>query len=408
MASIYFKGSKSAPRWFVRFVDSDGSTRSKRVRVETRKEAMQIARHEEAAATLRSYGIGVKAPPAMSMRELLEKFTLSLDNRSYRDDETRIRLHVAPYWGAFTIDQVTTGAIIRWLDQMRGAAKIAPGTQRHALAMLSRCFSWALARELATTNPCRNVPSSDRPTATPAKDDQEQWISDDETPVRIMERLPAPFDLVFYVCFTSGCRVSEALGLRLGDLDEIASGSIRIAHSGDGFLKEDRRGIGKTKLVPIGADAVDVLGPLLTERRAAGAGPDDLVFAGSDGKLIPRYVLAHQWDRVRKELGITMSWHRATRTSACSRWASRGVPIDQIASALGHASTAVTARSYQKWRRKTFDPRMTASFTAPAPEGGNVTRIGSARPAAAPEAAIPSENAGSIRPTATAGEHAVA
>lgn len=408
MASVYSKGSKSAPRWFARFVDATGATRSKRVRVVSRKEAMQVARHLEAQATLHSYGIGLEPPPSLTMRELLERFVLSLNNRSYRDDEARVRLHVAPYWNGYSVDQVGVGAIIRWLDTMRAEAKIAPGTQRHCLAMLSRCFSWSIARALATTNPCRDVPSSDRPTATPAKDDSTAWLSDDETPVRIMERLPSPFDLVFYVAFTSGARVSEVLGLRLGDLDDLAAGSIRIAHSGDGPLKEDRKGTGKTKHVPIGADAVDVLGPLLTERRAAGAGPDDLVFAGSDGKLIPRYRLAHQWDKVRKELGLTLSWHKATRTSACSRWASRGVPIDQIAAALGHASTAVTARSYQKWRRKTFDSRMTASFTTPAPEGDNVVAIGSARPAASPAAPNSSEGAGSIRPTATAGEHAVA
>ncbi|HZL17177.1 MAG TPA: tyrosine-type recombinase/integrase [Polyangia bacterium] len=370
------------------------------MRVETRKDALSIARQLEARSERVRYGL--EAPSsAITMRELLEKFVASLTNRSWRDDEARIRLHVAPKWSAARIDQVTLPAVMGWIDEMRAEAKIAPGTQRHALGLLSRAFSWAIARGLASSNPVRLVPTGARPTAAPVKDDAAGWIADDETPTRIMERLPAPFDLIFYLCFTSGCRVSEALGLRLGDLDEIAAGSIRVAHSGDGPLKEDRRAVGKSKHVPAGADAADVLAPWLARRRAEGAGPDGRVFPGPDGGLMPRYLVAYAWRKVRRELGLSISWHRATRTSACSRWASRGVPIDQIAVALGHASTAVTARSYQKWRRKTFDPRMTAAFTMPAPEGGTVTPIGSARASVSPPAPEAPESAEMIRPSAT-------
>jgi integrase len=396
--SVFFRGPKAAPRWFARYL-SDGRWRAKRVRVLTRKDAFAIARQLEARGERVRYGLEPAAAP-MTMGELLAKFVASLTNRSWRDDESRIRLHVGPKWNGHRVDQVTLPAVMGWIDEMRARSEIAPGTQRHALGLLSRAFSWAIARGMATSNPVRLVPTGARPTAAPVKDDV-GWIADDETPQRIMERLPAPFGLVFYVCFTSGCRVSEALGLRLGDLDDLAAGSIRVAHSGDGPLKEDRRGVGKSKHVPAGADAADVLGPWLARRRAEGAGADDRLFPGPDGRLMPRYCVAYAWRRVRRELGLSISWHRATRTSACSRWASRGVPIDQIAAALGHASTAVTARSYQKWRRKTFDPRMTAAFTMPAPEGGTVTPIGSARASVSPPAPEAPESAEMIRPSAT-------
>lgn len=404
MASVFYRGSKATPRWYARYL-ADGRWRAKRVRVLSRKDALAIARQLEARGERIRYGLEAAASPMM-MGELLAKFVASLTNRSWRDDASRIRLHVAPKWNGHRVDQVTLPAVMGWIDEMRVGATIAPGTQRHALGLLSRCFSWAIARGLASSNPVRLVPTGARPTAAPVKDDAAGWIADDETPKRIMERLGAPFDLIFYLCFTSGCRVSEGLGLRVGDLDEIASGSIRVAHSGDGPLKEDRRGVGKSKHVPAGADAADVLAPWLARRRAEGAGPDDRVFPGPDGGLMPRYCVAYAWRKVRRELGLSISWHKATRTSACSRWASRGVPIDQIAAALGHASTAVTARSYMKWRRKTFDPRMTAAFTMPAPDGGNVTPIGSARPTVSPPAAAAREIAGEIRLSGTEGEHA--
>jgi integrase len=403
MASVFLRGPKSAPRWYARYLDA-GKWRAKRVRVETRKEAIAVARRLEGQAELVRYGLAAPMS-ALTMCDLLEKFVGSLQNRSWRDDESRIRLHVAPRWGGFRVDQVTLPAVMTWIDEMRAAAKIAPGTQRHALGLLSRAFSWAIARGLAASNPVRLVPSGARPSAAPANDDA-GWISDDETPKRIMEHLPLPFSLAFYVAFTSGARMGEVFGLKLGDLDDLAEGSIRVAGSFGGPIKEDRRAVGKVKHVPAAGDAADVLGPWLSRRRVAGARPEDLVFPGPDGRVMPRHLVAYQWRKVRAELGLAISWHKATRTSACSRWASRGVPIDQIAAALGHASTAVTARSYQKWRRKSFDPRMTAAFTMPGPEGGNVTRIGTARAGVLPGGAAVAADERSNRPTETGDEHA--
>lgn len=398
MSSVFAKGSRSAPRWYARYRDAKGVWRSKRVRVETKADAKKIARQLEARAELVRYRLA-DGEPALSMKELLARFVSSLTGRAWKTDETRVRLHVAPRWARYNVDDVTLPTVMQWIDEMRIEAKVAPGTQRAALGLLSRAFSWAIARGLATMNPVKLVPAGARPSAAPVR--AATWIDDDHTPRRIMELLPEPFDLVFYVAFTSGCRVSEALGLRLEDLDDLAAGSVRVAHSGDGPLKEDRKGVGKVKHVPAAADAPDVLGPWLERRRAAGAGPEDLVFPGSDGRLMPRHIVAYAWTKVRRELGLTISWHHATRTTACSRWASRGVPIDQIATALGHASTAITARTYQRWQRKTFDPRMTRSMTAPAGAGTVIAMPVS--PAATRQAA----GAPSSSPTTTAeGEHA--
>jgi integrase len=169
-------------------------------------------------------------------------------------------------------------------------------------------------------------------------------------------------------------------------LDELAAGCIRIARSFNGPLKEDKKGDGLTKFVPAAADAVAVLGPWLARRRADGAGPGDLVFPGADGKVMPRYLVAYQWRKAAKALGLTVSWHKATRTSAASRWAARGVDIGQIAAALGHHGTEIAIRYYQKWVRKTFDPRMTRALTSTGGAGGDVIALRSGGAAAAADA----------------------
>jgi integrase len=405
MASAFMlPGTKRRPgaRWFARFRDAAGVWRARRVRVEKRADALAIARKLEAMAERVRYGLEPAAPPLM-MQELLERFVAQLSNRSWKDDESRIRLHVAPKWSAFRVDQVSVGAIVTWLDDLKAQAALAPGSQRHLLGLLSRAFAWGIARGLCERNPARDVPSSVRPSAMPVRRDADDWLEDEQLARRLMAALPSPFDLGFYLGHASGLRLGEAFGLRLGDLDDLEAGSIRVAHSFDGVLKEDRKSTGKSKLAPAPADAAEVLGPWLAKRRAEGAGPDSLLFPGPGGRPFPRYTIAYAWRRARQQVGISLSWHAATRRSACSRWASRGIPLDVIASAVGHASTATTAKSYQKWRRKTFPPALTASFAA-APVA-DVIAIGSGRAGVSTTATAEPATGASIIPAKTGGAH---
>lgn len=395
MASVFFRGPRSAPRWFARFLDVSSAWRAKRVRVETRTDAMKIARKLEADAELRRHGLMPAEGAGLLMGELLERFRMSLTNRAWRDDVGRLRLHVVPRWARVRVDQVTLPALMAWIDEMRAEAKLAAGTQRHLLGLVSRAFSWAVARGMAAHNPVRLIPPGARPQASRPRD-ATAWISDDETPRRIMALLPEPFDLGFYVAFTSGLRLGEVFGLHLDDLDEVQAGCIRVARSFGGPLKEDKKGAGIVKFVPAAAGAVDFLGPWLARRRAEGAWPEALVFPGPDGKVMPRHLIGYQWKKAARTLGLEVSWHQATRTSFASRAAARGVPLADIATALGHASTAMVDLHYMKFVRKTFDPRLAAGL-APMPAAKGPSGGGPVSPAPAPASGA----AGEQRPPET-------
>jgi integrase len=387
VASAFFRGKGEGRRWFARFKDPAGRWRAKRVRVQTRGETLRIARQLEAQAERRRYGLEPPESAGLLVRDLLERFRMTLTNRSWKDDASRLRLHVVPRWGALRIDQVTLPAIMAWLDDMRAEGRIAPQTQRHALGLLSRAFSWAVARGLAPLNPVRLVPPGARPQATPTRAG-DAWLADDETPRRIMALLPEPHRWIFYVAFTTGCRLGEVLGLRLSDLDDLAAGCVRVRGQYDGRpLKEDKKGAGRVKFAPASTDAVGVLEPWLARRRAEGAGPEDLVFPGPGGRAIARHVVAHRWGRAREALGLAVTWHQATRTSAASRWASRGVDVGQISAALGHHGTEIALRHYMKFQRRVFDARMTVPLST-----------GAAGPEAAPGSPGLAEPAAARRP----------
>src|SRR5205814_9863454 len=74
MASVFYRGSKSAPRWFARFRDPTGSWRSKRVRVQTRKDALAIARQLEAQSERRRYGTEAPESAGLLLGELMKRW----------------------------------------------------------------------------------------------------------------------------------------------------------------------------------------------------------------------------------------------------------------------------------------------------------------------------------------------
>jgi integrase len=376
VASVFFRGPKSAPRWYARYRDATGTWRSKRVRVETRKDANKIAAALEAQAERRRYGIEPPEQSGALCGPLMKKWAAALTNRSADTDRSRLENHVLPRWQSARLVDVTLAAIMNWLDDMRDAGDIGSGSQRHALGLLSRFFSWAVERGHAPRNPCRDVPNGRRPRSVPPR--EVPWVQSDEQALAIMRALPSPFDAAFYIGNRCGMRLGEILGLRLADLDELASGVIRVRYSYAGPLKEDRHGVGKVKWVPAPADAFAVLGPHLERRKLASAGAEAFLFVGEDGEPFDRHQVAYRWRAVRTALGLppTLNFYRATRHSACSRNLASGAGVDEVAAALGHSSPAITLKHYNHHVRKRFSPILTAGLGLDGGTSGKVLAIG--------------------------------
>jgi hypothetical protein len=87
----------------------------------------------------------------------------------------------------------------------------------------------------------------------------------------------------------------------------------------------------------------------------------------------------YRWERAADALTLNLTWYQATRHSFASRNLSRGVPLDEVAAALGHSTPAVTARHYAHFVRKTFSPLMTAGLWSGPDDGGKVLPIDGAR-----------------------------
>jgi len=395
MASVFLRGTKVAPRWYARYRDPAGVWRSLRVRVETRKDAAAIARQLEAQAERRRFGLEAPESAGLLVGALMKQWENGLINRSAYDDRSRLRLHVLPRFGSMRLADLTLPVLMQWLDDLRAARKLEPGSQRHLLNIVSRFFGWAIERGHTTVNPVRQIPAGRRPQHARKRD--VPWIADDDQVRAIMAELPDPFRLMFYVGNRAGMRLGEICGLRMSDVEDLQAGALRVRYSYNGPLKEDKRGDGKTKWTPAPSDAAAVLGPWIEQRHAAGAAGEAFLFEREHGRPFRKEHVEYRWEIAADALDLNFTWYQATRHSFASRNLSRGVPLDEVASALGHSTPAVTARHYAHFVRKTFSPLMTSGLGFGGGTQAPVIPIGTREPA----------DAEILRPAGTKGaEHA--
>jgi integrase len=355
MASAF---KKSGDRWFVRYKLASGKWVSRRTEQVNRRDALRAAR--KLAADEEKVRLGLEAAPASRKPcgELMRQWSRGLVNRAASDDRSRLENHVIPRFGSLPIAALNLAAVMAFIDDARETNTPTAPTLRHCLTILSRFFGWCIARGFATVNPLRSLPSSKRPAAAGKKADA-PWIKDDATVRELVRLLPEQIGAMFLIGNRCGLRTGEVCGLRLSDVADVAAGSIRVRFSYAGPLKEDRRCEGKSKWAPAGADVASTLAPLIAKRLAEGAGPEDFLFV-REGRHFRKEHLQHPWRRACSTLGLDLSWYAGTRHSFASRNLSHGVALDEVASALGHSTPAITARHYAHFVRRTFSPAMTA------------------------------------------------
>jgi integrase len=377
MARALKRGPRNAPKFYVQF-DRGRTPDGKRLRCtrllkgvenlpQARQEAARVEREIAAGRDPFPEGIPVAVPGGVA-GPLLQQWAGMLKNRNARDDRSRITRHLLPEFEKLRVEEIGLPAVMNWVDRL-AASELSPQSQRHLLGLMSRFFSWCIERGLATTNPVRMVPVGKRPVAK--LDADRPWLDDETKVPELMAALGPEVGLMFYLGNRSGLRPGEVCGLRMGDLEFLHEGVIRVAHSYGGPLKEDKKGEGKVKWVPAPSDAEQVLGSHLNRRRADGARADSLVFPFVPAKPQNRRrtsewtgyrkeYLEHCWEKAtrskeRPVKGIELTWYEATRHSFVSRNLKAGVQLDEVSAAVGHATPATTKRHYAHFVRKIFN-----------------------------------------------------
>jgi len=172
--------------------------------------------------------VGIEEPASAPLcGALIEQFLEGLVNRNADDDRSRGRRHLLPKFGQLRVAEVTLATVMAWIDEQRAAGELSDSSIRHNMNLLSRFFSWAIARGKASINPVRLIPTGSRPTQTVKSDTP--WLEDDVIVRKLIAELEEPINFMFYLANRSGLRTGEAAGLRIfsGGLERIQSGRDR-------------------------------------------------------------------------------------------------------------------------------------------------------------------------------------
>lgn len=400
MGTVFNRGTKDKPNWYVGYRDN-GRWVYKPSQQPTKAQAKRWVQEIEARIARGQVGIENDAD-ALVFEPAFTAFLDGLTNRNADDDRSRGRRHVLPRFGRMRLPDVSLASVMEWIDEQRAGGAIGDASIRHNMNLLSRFFSWAIARGKASINPVRQIPMGSRPTQSVKSDTP--WVDDDAIVRKLIHDLEEPINFMFYLGNRSGLRTGEAAGLRMSDMAFVDEGLIRVRFSYEGPLKEDKKGEGKVKWVPAPEDAAEFLGPWLDERKARGAGPEDLVFPCARRKGLsfrkeyiescweeaaPKHVggrevlLKKKGDKIANEVKPTMTWYQATRHSFVSRHLSRGASLDEVSAAVGHSSPVVTKRFYDHYVRRSFSPTLRAGLglVAKSVTGGQVVPMRKPRPA---------------------------
>ncbi|GAA1554103.1 tyrosine-type recombinase/integrase [Streptomyces globosus] len=144
----------------------------------------------------------------------------------------------------------------------------------------------------------------------------------------------------------SGLRISEALGLRHGDLN-LRKGEIQVVPRQNNANRARVKGM-KGRIVPVRPELFDRYATYMESEY--GALDCDFVFANlfraPIGSPMTRANVNELVERLRKRTGIAHFSPHVCRHSYATRLLRAGVPIEAVAELLGHSSTQTTAEIY--------------------------------------------------------------
>ncbi|KAB7623404.1 tyrosine-type recombinase/integrase [Alkalilimnicola sp. S0819] len=250
--------------------------------------------------------------------------------RSYRADESKLRLHLVPRFGHRRID----GIGVQDIDIYHGEVKVshcAATANRHR-ALLSKMFSLAVDYGLIAENPCRRVrlfKENNQVQRILTKDELGRLMVAIEaelnrTTARAATRVAAT--VIKFLLFT-GVRRQEALEARWEHVD-LEAGTL--------FLPNTKNGKGRHALLNDEARA------LLSEQPSLGQSP--WVFPGRDPEK-PLVNPTKAFKRILDAAGIEgrVRLHDA-RHNAATIAINAGASLYAVSRLLGHSSVSITTR----------------------------------------------------------------
>lgn len=289
--------------------------------------------------------------------------------------ETSLRLHVEPYFGSTAVGAVKPKHLNAWLKWMVEERGYEESTAINRYETLAGVFSFAVANEYITKNPCQHVRTGrQRVKRRVKKTIRLPTLAEIEA---IERHLPGPYKLLVWLMAGCGLRIGEACAVTLQQFD-LEGGTLYVDRqvTQDGENEEPKTAVQKAitkgrgrahcvrhlkwrdldegRAVPVPPtiaakvqEHVRMYGTIRVEE-----GPNrlegDYLFSNIGRTNILMYSLVDRlWRNAKGAAGIkrriTTHWLRHFFASA---GLSKGVPVTDMAEWLGHRDPRITHQTY--------------------------------------------------------------
>ncbi|MGI5139191.1 MULTISPECIES: tyrosine-type recombinase/integrase [unclassified Streptomyces] len=327
-------------RWQVRYRDpSTGQLRSAEETYAAKRDAEVALTHIEADISRGQWAdpeagkvfFGEYAAAWLTDRKLAA--------RSRERNESVIRLHLRPTFGARALSSITTAQVRAWRTEC--LTRTGEPTVVKAYQIMRAILNTAVDDELIRRNPCR-VKGADR------YDVPERPVLTVAEVYAVADAMAPRYRLLVLLAAFTGLRFGELASLRRRDVDT-ENGALMVQRAqaemqtGALFDKAPKSDAGvrpvafPTELLP------DMKGHLDAN---AGPGRDGHVFLGPQGGRLRRSNFRDDWTNARKKAGITADVHFHDLRHTGNTLAASGASLRELMTRMGH-STPRAALIYQ-------------------------------------------------------------
>jgi integrase len=337
------KPTRHGDKWRIRWLDEYG-TRQSAVLVDYKRAQTELRLRQVEVDEIKC-GVRNGSPPEKTLDDLcdywLEK--RAPRKRSHHDDQSIIRRHLRPAFGAMKLRDVGVEEVDSYVNEKIDDENLSEKTVANHVTLLSTML------RLATTFRVPwllNVPKFHKPKVALFSRDY-QWLRNDDEVRRFLHAARSEDEHVFIfyaLAVYTGLRAGEIAALEWPDID-LERRIITVHRSFNGPTKSDR-----VRYVPI----LDPLLPLLRQWRLRH--PGRLVFTNMGGRMfapsarifqevLHRVLAAAQFPKVERngKERPYVRFHDLRHTFA-SLWVMKGGDLFKLQKILGHQSVQMTMR----------------------------------------------------------------
>jgi integrase/recombinase XerC len=206
---------------------------------------------------------------------------------------------------------------------------LGPRSVQRRLSALRGFFNYLIRERVIEANPAADIRAPKAPKRLPKTLDVDQVASllERRAPDALARRDLAMMELLY----SSGLRLAELAGLDLTDLD-LADRTVRVTGKGS-----------KTRILPVGKQAVAALRAWLADRVAFARGGSPALFVGRDGRRLGARAIQRRIGRWAQATGIGVPVHpHLFRHSFATHLLESSRDLRGVQELLGHADISTT------------------------------------------------------------------